>query len=55
MATFLTISIIVGAALALVTAASALRAWLSLSRARATLEAEIGTEVVRLANRAAEL
>ena len=55
MATFLTISIIVGAALALVTAASALGAWLSLSRARAALEAEIGTEVVRLANRAAEL
>ena len=55
MATLLTISIVVGAALAVITAVSALGAWLSLSRARAALEAEIGAEVVRLANRAAEL
>ena len=55
MATLLTISIVVGAALALFTAVSALGAWLSLSRARAALEAQIGAEVVRLANRAAEL
>ncbi len=55
MATLLTIIIVVGAALALITALSALGAWLSLSRARVALEAEIGAEVVRLANRAAEL
>ncbi len=55
MATLLTIIIVVGAALALITALSALGAWLSLSRARVALEAEIGAEIVRLANRAAEL
>ncbi len=55
MATFLTIIIVAGALLALVTAISALRAWLRLRRARAVLEAEIGTEVVRLAGRASEL
>ncbi len=55
MATLLTIIIVVGAALALITALSALGAWLSLSRARVALEAEIGAKIVRLANRAAEL
>ena len=55
MATFLTIAIVVGALLALVTGVSALRAGLSLRRARAALEAEVGAEVVRLAGRASEL
>ena len=55
MATFLTIAIIAGALLALVTGASALRAGLKLRRARAALEAEVGAEVVRLAGRASEL
>jgi hypothetical protein len=55
LATLLTIIIVVGAALALITALSALGAWLSLSRARVALEAEIGAKIVRLANRAAEL
>ena len=44
-----------GALLSLVAAASALRAGLSLRRARAALEAEIGAEVARLAGRAAEI
>ena len=55
MATFLTIIIVAGALLALVTAISALRAGLRLRRARAFLEAEIGAEVVRLAGRTSEL
>ncbi len=55
MATFLTIAIIVGALLALITAVSALSAGLRLRRARAALEAEVGAEVVRLAGRASEL
>ena len=55
MATFLTIIIVVGALLAFVTAISALRAGLRLRRARAALEAEIGTEIVRLVGRASEL
>lgn len=44
-----------GALLALVTGVSALHAGLRLRRARAMLEAEIGSEVVRLAGRASEL
>ena len=52
---FLTIAILVGALLSAVTGASALRAGLRLKRARAVLEAEVGTEVVRLVERASEL
>lgn len=55
MATFLTIAIVAGALLALVTGVSALSAGLRLRRARAALEAEVGAEIVRLAGRASEL
>ena len=55
MATFLTIIIVAGALLAVVTAIFALRAGLRLRRARAILEAEIGAEVTRLAGRTSEL
>jgi ABC-type lipoprotein release transport system permease subunit len=55
LAAFLTIAIVTGALLALVTGVSALRAGLRLRRARAALEAEVGSEVIRLAGRASEL
>jgi hypothetical protein len=55
MGTVLMILVLLGAALALVAAAHALRAYLRLRRARAALQNHLNEEVVRLSRRTGEL
>jgi chromosome segregation ATPase len=55
MGTVLMILVLLGAALALVAAARALRAYLRLRRARAALQNHLNEEVVRLSRRTGEL
>jgi hypothetical protein len=55
MGTVLVVFILVGAALALVAAVGALRAYLRLRRVRATLQNHLTEEVIRLSRRAGEL